>query len=252
MSNLDNYKLMASRYWNEEYRKIDWRVTHNAGSKEKTFNLASREIDFFLYPTKEKMFSLLEDSENNPYPTFSDDFWPAHKDINCYISDLENKVALDYGCGSLGRYTIELSKRFSFVWGVDISSEAVSKAKKESQLRGVRNVSFMQNDGVSLPIPSDSIDFIFSNLVLQHIGDIQVNYILASEFIRVLKPGGLMRIEYLDGSQRKEDSHQSPAEGNGITMDDLNRMYPVSAGVKIESISEGHPWLWVTITKERK
>ena len=248
---LGDYKKLSSKYWNKEYQEIDWKVTHNAGSKDKTFNLASREIDFFLDPTEKKMIDLLEDKENNPYPTFSDDFWPAHSKLSDYLEDFSTKKVLDYGCGSLGRYSIELSKRFGFVWGVDIASEAINRAKAEVKSRGVQNVRLLQNDGTSIPLPSNFVDFIFSNLVLQHIGNIEVNYALADEFIRVLKPGGVMRIEYLDGSQRKRDGHSSPSEGNGITRDDLEKMYSAKDGIKIESISEGHPWLWVTITKEK-
>lgn len=246
-SRLSTYRAQSSRYWNKEYKNMGWKVTHNAGSREKTVLLAKREIDLFLWPTKEKLEALFADEENNPYPTFSKDFL-NHLSIDEYLDNLSEKTVLDYGCGSLARYSIALSEHFKYVWGIDISSEAINLAKKEVKSLDVKNVTFMQNDGVSINFPPNVFDFIFSNLVLQHIGNIEVNYKLASEFIRVLKPGGVMRLEYLDGSQRKDDSHAHPAEGNGITREDLAEMYK-DPSVEIVSISEGFPWLWITVVK---
>lgn len=247
MSNkrLEFYKWDAAQYWNKEYKTIDWKAVHDAGGREKTVALAAREIDLFLFPTEEKIEGLITDTENNPFPTFSRDY-VNHRPLTDYISDLETATVLDYGCGSLARYSIEFSKRFKRVYGIDISSEAIKLARSEVIKKERKNVVLMQNNGVNLPLPSNYIDFIFSNLVLQHIGNIEVNYAIAEEFLRVLKPGGVMRIEYLDGSARKDDLFAHPAEGSGITRDDLQKMY----GDRIVSVSEETPWLWVTILKE--
>lgn len=248
MNRVKEYKARSNYYWDSEYKKLNWKVTHNAGSKEKTVNLANREIDLFLDPTKKKIEDLLKDEENNPYPTFTEDFI-NHSPISDFIEDFSEATVLDYGCGSLARYSIELGKRFKYVYGVDISGEAIKLAKGEVKKSGLKNVALMKNNGSSIPLPSNFVDFVFSNLVLQHIGNIEINYMLAKEFMRILKPGGVIRVEYLDGSQRKKDSFESVAEGNGVTERDLQRMYEENGG-KIKSVSEGHPWLWVTVIKE--
>ncbi|MEQ9087104.1 MAG: class I SAM-dependent methyltransferase [Pontimonas sp.] len=237
------YTRLARSYWDKEYKAHDWTVTHNAGDKQKTTDLAEREMSLFLSPTPEKVKALLE-YEHNPYPTFTPDF-AKHPSYQIQ----ENQTALDYGCGSLARYSKALSRRFSSVIGLDVSEEAISKARSELNSTEQEKISLRTCDGFSLDLASESVDFIFSNLVLQHIGSLPVLRSLASEFIRVLKPGGMMRLEYLDGSQRKPEQFFSVVEGTGMKKSDLYSMFK---GAKLECITEQHPWLWVTVTKENQ
>lgn len=243
---LKRYKEVSYLYWNEQYKKIGWPVVHNAGSKQKTIDLAEKEMDLFLYPTKEKCKSLIEDKENNPYPTFTSDFY-KHPSID--ELGINREKALDYGCGSLGRYTIALKKYFNYVYGLDVSSEAIRLAKKEVLERSVKGVYFILNDGLSIPYPSNFVDFIFSNLVLQHIGNKDANKQIAKEFVRVLKSGGAFRLEYLDSSSKKGDDFFSPVEGNGFTQDEIIQMYK-PLGIEVICMTEEKPYLWVTGIKK--
>jgi SAM-dependent methyltransferase len=241
----EDYKIGAHQYWNEEYQKNGWKVVHDAGGLEKTNMLAIREIDLFLWPTKEKCEALLNDKENNPWPTFNSNFY-THPSID--ELRIERKTCLDYGCGALGRYSFALSNVFDAVYGVDISSEAIADAKNRVNKHFKNSPKFLLCDGVSLKFPSNFFDFVFSNLVLQHIGNKDVILALCKEFARCLKPGGAARLEFLDGTQDKGDKFYSVVEGNGMKVEEIKSVFEES-GCKLIHATEGHPYLWVTIQK---
>lgn len=92
---------------------------------------------------------------------------------------------LDFGCGA-GRVSGALRRRFAAGSGVDISPKMVELAREH-----VPGVSFLVNQADSLAqIPDDSVDFVYSHIVLQHIPvEYQRRYV--DEFLRVLRPGGL-------------------------------------------------------------
>lgn len=97
-------------------------------------------------------------------------------------------VALDFGCG-VGRLTRALARRCGEVVGVDVSEPMLAKATAEVPASNVRFV-LNQTAGLSF-LPDRSVDFIYSNIVLQHLGRReQRRYI--TEFCRVLAAGGVM------------------------------------------------------------
>lgn len=103
--------------------------------------------------------------------------------------NLGSELALDYGCG-VGRLSRALATRFQRVVGVDISDTMLTEARSAN----VRfsNVQFVRNDGKALPdIANRSVDFIYSNIVLQH-SPKEVQQSLIKEFCRVLRPGGVL------------------------------------------------------------
>ena len=96
--------------------------------------------------------------------------------------------ALDFGCG-LGRLTQALAPHFDHVLGVD-ASEAMVRGAREHNRHGSR-VEYLHNLRPDLgAVPSDSIAFVLSAIVLQHMRtEYQLGYV--REFVRVLRPGGL-------------------------------------------------------------
>lgn len=98
-------------------------------------------------------------------------------------------VALDFGCG-VGRLARALAGEFSKVIAVDISSAMLAEASKANQ--DIGNIEFIHNTRNDLTIiPENSVDFIYSNIVLQHLpANRQTLYIRA--FCKVLSPGGVM------------------------------------------------------------
>jgi SAM-dependent methyltransferase len=102
----------------------------------------------------------------------------------------ERARALDFGCG-VGRLTRALSAHFAECIGVDISSEMVERARK---LNGDRpNCEFVVNVAPDLSrFENASFDFVYSSKVLQHLpsGKLACEYV--SEFLRVVRAGGLV------------------------------------------------------------
>jgi len=95
--------------------------------------------------------------------------------------------ALDFGCG-VGRLTRALASYSKKVIGVDIAPSMIARAQA---LDRERRCDFVVNDRADLSIFQDgSFDFIYSNIVLQHMRpEYSTGYI--REFCRVLAPGGV-------------------------------------------------------------
>jgi ubiquinone/menaquinone biosynthesis C-methylase UbiE len=105
----------------------------------------------------------------------------------------DREAALDFGCG-VGRLTRAAAALFHRCVGLDISAGMVQKALELN--RQYENCTFQVNDRPDLAAFSDSqFDLIYSFIVLQHVpqkDDIK-RYI--AEFVRVLKPGGLLAFQ---------------------------------------------------------
>jgi SAM-dependent methyltransferase len=106
---------------------------------------------------------------------------------------LQWDAALDFGCG-LGRLTRALSSRFATAYGVDVSGELIEQANELNQ--DVENCRFRRLEGEGLALfESESIDLVCSLLVLQHQGDRSTVEAYIAEFVRVLRPGGLIAFQ---------------------------------------------------------
>jgi SAM-dependent methyltransferase/uncharacterized protein YbaR (Trm112 family) len=69
-------------------------------------------------------------------------------------------IALDLGC-ALGLSTVELAKKFSFVFGVDSSFSFIREAKKKIKELEVTNMEFIVSDILDLPFRNQTYDLIF-------------------------------------------------------------------------------------------
>ncbi len=135
-------------------------------------------------------------------------------DVEQYIlTDLENVCqglnpkdmkVLEIGCGA-GRITRALAEFFGQVYGVDISSEMVRRARRA--LRRFPNAHILRNNGKDLSIVRPSLwrrivgrerlllDFAFSYIVFQHIPSRQVIENYVREVNRLLRPGALFKFQ---------------------------------------------------------
>ena len=116
--------------------------------------------------------------------------------------------ALDFGCGA-GRLTHALAHYFDEVIGVDIAASMIDVA---TQLHASKpNIEFRVNTSNRLEsVASDSIDLVYTLLVLQHIPPRYVREYLA-EFVRVLTPGGVLVFQLPSG-----DALPVKVEGHGL------------------------------------
>lgn len=97
--------------------------------------------------------------------------------------------ALDFGCG-VGRLSQALARRFDRVTGVDISPDMVALARGLNQYPD--SADYVCSFNRSLPeLVTDPLDFVYSNIVLQHVPpDLAVGYI--ADCLGLLVPGGLL------------------------------------------------------------
>jgi SAM-dependent methyltransferase len=106
---------------------------------------------------------------------------------------------LEVGCGA-GRMTGSFASRFATVYALDISQEMLHVAKQN--LERFPNIHWVLNDGTDLSVvPSNSVQFVFSYFVLQHLPteDLALTYI--REMLRVLKGGGIFLFQFNGGSK---------------------------------------------------
>lgn len=109
---------------------------------------------------------------------------------------LERRVALDFGCG-VGRLTQALCKFFGRVDGVDIAESMIRLARSFNQHGDRCRYHVNVSDNLRL-FASDRFDFIYSNIVLQHI-EPRYSQGYIEEFVRVIAPGGLAIFEVPGG-----------------------------------------------------
>jgi SAM-dependent methyltransferase len=101
--------------------------------------------------------------------------------------------ALEIGCGP-GRLMRPMSRHFGEIHGIDVSDEMIRRA--EANLRDIPHAHPHHTSGADLaPFADESFDFVYSYAVFQHIPslDVVMNYL--GEARRVLKPGGLLRVQ---------------------------------------------------------
>jgi SAM-dependent methyltransferase len=99
------------------------------------------------------------------------------------------ETVLDLGSG--GGIDVILSARrvgpTGKAYGLDMTDEMLALARQNAEEAGVANVEFLRGRIEEIPLPSESVDVIISNCVINLSGD--KRRVLAEAF-RVLKPGG--------------------------------------------------------------
>lgn len=158
----------------------------NAAKENAMFHVASSKTDWnleeFLNDGKERVYKwvlpfLLAENKNPSDLTF-----------------------LEIGCGT-GRFAFHITQHVNKYIGIDISQAMVTEAEKN--LSAFSNMEIMVGDGVSLSkIKNDSVDAVFSYAVLQHIYEQEVVLNYVKETVRVLKPGGVAKLNLLGGNAK--------------------------------------------------
>jgi len=101
----------------------------------------------------------------------------------------EGEVVLDLGSG--GGIDVLLSARrvgpSGKAYGLDMTDEMLALARRNAAEAGVKNVEFLRGQIEEIPLPSNSVDVIISNCVVNLSGDKRR---VMQEAFRVLKPGG--------------------------------------------------------------
>ena len=99
------------------------------------------------------------------------------------------EVVLDLGSG--GGIDVLLSARrvgpTGKAYGLDMTDDMLALARQNAQEAGITNVEFLRGRIEEIPLPSESVDVIISNCVINLSGDKRR---VLEEAFRVLKPGG--------------------------------------------------------------
>jgi SAM-dependent methyltransferase len=154
-----------SDFWEEAARKDPlWAILSDPAKRNRGW-----DVDRFFETGRREIARLFSDLRALRYP-------------------LQLGDALDFGCG-VGRLTQALAPSFQRVTGVDISPTMIRLAERLNRFPD--RVRYLVNARPDLVIlPAASVDFIYSDIALQHIPPDQSRAYIA-EFLRVLRPGGL-------------------------------------------------------------
>jgi len=150
----------------DEFGRTDplWAILTNPGRKGGKWNLE----EFFALGRQE-VASIMQRAQAYGFPA-------------------RREAALDFGCG-VGRLTQALCSWFDRCCGVDIAPSMIELARRYNTHGG--RCEYLLNAYDDLRIfPDDSFDFVYSNIVLQHM-EPRYSTAYIREFVRVLRSGGL-------------------------------------------------------------
>jgi ubiquinone/menaquinone biosynthesis C-methylase UbiE len=121
------------------------------------------------------------------------------------LSNLPKGHALDLGCGTGRMCQLLLDQGWQAV-GMDITLGMLRKARGTHE---ARNASFINMDGLTLPVRDDTFDLVLTVYTLQHVMPSPHLFPgVAAEIFRVLKPTGtLLMLEITDTGQLSTDNY---------------------------------------------
>ena len=200
---------------------------------------------------------------NNP------DYWNILLEaVKGHSGNWENKIALDFGCGT-GRNITNLH-RMAFwkrVDGVDISKDNIDLATKILIARNITEWGLYTNNGVDLQdLKSDEYDFVMSTIVLQHIAVYDIRFGLLKEIYRCMKKGAIFSFQmgFGDSEYAKADYYDNHYDAKGTNSkhdvkvtdpkqitNDLDKIgFTAHNYIVRPSFSDGHDnWIFVTAIK---
>ena len=161
-------------------------------------NLKDLQKNWNKFGQQDPLYAILleEDKKGNKWKP--EQFFERGRQEIDYIMDyttnalgltVSRRRALDFGCG-VGRLTQALTKYFEEVVGIDIAPSMIEGARKYNQFGDRCKYVLNERDDLR-SFETNSIDFIYSNIVLHHMRPEYCKAYL-KEFLRVLAPNGLL------------------------------------------------------------
>jgi len=153
---------------------------------------------------------------------------------------------LEIGCGP-GRLLRPMSRNFGELHGVDVSDEMIRLAQE--RFGGSRSIHLRVTSGQDLsPLASDYFDFVYSYAVFQHIPSRDVVLQYFNEIRRVLKTGGIARLQ-LNGLP---EGSQTPDTWEGVrfTRQDVADYTREHNFQLLLLEGEGTQYMWTTWRKQ--
>jgi SAM-dependent methyltransferase len=189
----------------------------------------------------------------------------GEQSIRDILQDIEHvfpssATVLEVGCG-VGRMLRPLALRFASVYGVDVSSEMIVRAR--ARLADLPNVKVWLTDGTGVrPVKSSSVDLAISYLVFQHIPEASVVEANIRDVFRVLKAGGIFKFQVAGRADTEEASLAERLRPKntwtGVNFSDSEiRQVVERAGFTVRATYSYQPpdsciFLWVIAEKPRR
>jgi len=168
---------------------------------EELYEKFGKEDPFWAVLTQKQYKGMDIDLEKF-FATGRDDISFHLKKIEEMNLSLNKQRCLDFGCG-VGRLSNALAEHFEQVSALDVSSSMIERAES---LRKHDNIEFVLNKQPDLTVFEDeTFDFIFTDKTLQHI-PYPPSKTYIEEFLRVLKPSGIVVFMVPDGRYFVEGS----------------------------------------------
>ncbi|WP_057831316.1 malonyl-ACP O-methyltransferase BioC [Colwellia sp. TT2012] len=154
------------------------------------------------------------------------------KHLMPWLPNRNDLTVLDLGSGT-GFFTDLLAGSYEQVIGLDISTKMLNFAKEHRN----KKIIWLEADAHDIPLKDNSIDFIYSNLVIQWFEPLDE---AITEMLRVLKPGGLLifttlvdgTLHELKSSWRQVDDDQHVIDFKTVT--ELNTLFNNDNGKLVE------------------
>ena len=132
------------------------------------------------------------------------------------------EAVLDIGCGT-GSLAIVAKRRVGpagTVWGLDASTEMITRARKKARRAGV-DVAFTNDVAEALPFPDNQFDAVLSTLMLHHLPR-EARRQCAREVRRVLKPGGrVLAVDFGSASGGRKGLIEHFHRHGGVDLHDI-------------------------------
>ena len=120
----------------------------------------------------------------------------------------EGEVVLDLGSGG-GIDVLLSAKRVGpagLAYGVDMTDEMLDLARRNAAEAGVTNAHFLKGEIENIPLPSESVDVVISNCVVNLSTD---KPSVLQEIFRVLRPGGRIGISDVVAEDRLSEAERA-------------------------------------------
>lgn len=147
------------------------------------------------------------------------------------VKPISPETIVDIGCGPAAE-TTRLESYSQQYLGIDISREMLAQAQTLNP-----HLSWLQGHWTALPLANESVDWVFANLSLQWVDDLNTAF---AEVYRVLKPGGIATVNtLLPGTF-------SSLQNSWAEVDNKPHINNFSTLADITQATETFPWLHKT------
>src|SRR3989344_244410 len=206
-------------------------------SKEKWNKFAKENSRYYVMTDYGKMID--EETFQNSGKKDYEELVAADPMLSEKLSPFITRSVLEIGCGT-GRITEFFGKNFKEVSGIDISEEMIEEGKR--RLRHLTNLKLEVTDGRIYPFPDQSFDLVFSFIVFQHMPDKETVEKNLLEIDRVLKNGGIAKIQFRGEPASKKSQFYGPS----FRKSDIETMIsPIPLSIlKTEDVGKRYFWVW--------